>query len=203
MRVWIRGLSVWKSSCKERTHCIQHHMLSEVGGVTESAMAISSAEAVSFCPTASTSMMWHSTSLQVCKFEYNAYFPTSFTPHSLQVCAYLSQTDLCSWRMTLIPFGFPLSSGSGWSSGKHIFCTQLCVSSLPCVACAGGGLLSGITVSHSFLCLPLWCIFILLTLRASSAKPLYAEDWSKTKIATQSRWVCLKILSVSLTCSIN
>ena len=149
---WLNeGPFCWKSSCSERTCCMQHHISSGVGGITKCAIAISFSEAASACPAVSAKMTWCSASFFICNFEYDEHFPTGFALHSMHIFIYLSQTDLRSSKMTLIPFTFPLSARLGWSSEKHIFCTWPRMSSS---LGASSGLLSGITVLHSFLCIP-------------------------------------------------
>ena len=179
---------------------MQHHPSSGVRGVTEFEAIISSVEGPSSCPAAFANMIWHSASLWLCDFTHDAHFLTTFVSHSIHMVMNLCQMDLCSCRTTLIPFGFPLSFRSGWSSEKHIVCTWVHVSSL---SDTGSILLSRITVLCSFLCFYAGCIFILWTLRAFSAKPLCADEWSKTKITIQSECVCSKILIGCLTWTIS
>src|SRR5260221_14161880 len=114
----MRGFSVRKSSCKERTRCMQHHMSSEAGGVSGAATTIPSTEAGSPCPAASANMtgaMQHSASLRDCDFVQDPHFPTCFVLRSSHIVVYMSQTDLRSCRMTFIPFGCPLGSRLGGS----------------------------------------------------------------------------------------
>jgi len=141
---------------------------------------MSSAVAIPSCPVASASATRRSASFCICDFMHEEHFPTTFVPRARHAAVYLSQADFRSYRTALIPFGCPLSFGSGWSSGKIMLWIWPHVSSSPG---AGSGLLSGITVSHSFLCFFPGLMFILLTLRAFSENPSCAEDRSNAKMA--------------------
>ena len=157
---------------------MQHHSSEVMGGTSPSASAISSAETASSCPIAFANAIQRSMSFLTSDFVHDPHLPMIFTPRALQTDSYLSQTDLHSCKTTFIPFSCPLSFGSLWFLGKHIFWVRPRVSSSPG---AGSGLHSGIVVSRSFLCFPLGFIFMLFTLRESSAQPSCAEDRLNTK----------------------
>ncbi len=190
------GFSKQKFFCNIRTQYMQHHLSSAVDSVSELARTMSSVNAVSSSPVASAKVMHHSASLHVCDFMHDTHFPTTFIQHWLS----LSQTDFHSCRTALIPFTCPWSFGLGWSLGKVIHWAFPHVSSS---LGAGTGLLWGMTVLRSFLCLPSRFTFILLTLSAFSEKPSCAEDWSNVETATQFRWVYLNTLIMFLTCMIS
>jgi len=58
---------------------------------------------------------------------------------------------------------------------------------------SGWALFIGITISFCFLCFPPFDLFMLNTQRASGLSDACAEDMSKTKSATHSRWASLKM----------